>query len=81
MTTKSNYGEAKELSLICSYIILHDFLQGSIWTVFDKVYEIAEAFLEKYPLDTVWGFDDGIGDYEETLDEFTTNYILTKKWK
>ncbi len=45
----------------------------SVFSSFDKYYEIAEAFVKAYPLNTKWGIDDL--EYEETIESFTLNYI------
>lgn len=69
----------KEIALVSSVIIKLDILGGSIWQTFDKAYDIALTFVEAYPPDQYdgkWGEDiDGLGDYEETIQNFVFNYL------
>jgi hypothetical protein len=58
---------SKELSLISSYIISNNLLNGTIFQTFDKAYDLAEKFLIKYPLDTEWGIDK---EWDETIEKF-----------
>lgn len=63
----------KEIAFLCSFMTSANYLNGSVFSSFDKYYEIAEAFVKAYPLNTKWGIDDL--EYEETIESFTLNYI------
>jgi len=69
----------KELALLTCVIQHNELLNGTMWHTFDKSFEIAKAFVEKYPISTVWGEDETehsmMGDYEETVVQFTEDYI------
>ena len=60
---------AKELALICCFIMSNDMLNGTIMQTFDRAFVIAQRFVKKYPLDTKWGVDVDL-EYEETIVEF-----------
>lgn len=68
---------AKELALISSYIVANDLLNGTVFQTFDTAYELAEQFLEEYPMDFIWGID---REFDETIEEFVNErYINGKK--
>ena len=69
--------EAKELSLICCLIREEEIIDESLFQSFDKVFEIARAFVQKYGLDNEWGVDN---DYESTVIEFATHYAKRNEW-
>ena len=63
----------KELSLLCCVIRENEIINSSLFQSFDKIFEIANAFLEKYGVDDIkWGPE---MDYEETVFKFATHYI------
>ena len=66
--------KAKELALLTSFIIHQDVLGGTLFQTFDKAYELAQMFLDQYPLDTPWGIE---MEYEDTIIDFLNN--KTKK--
>lgn len=68
---------AKELALISSYIVANDLLNGTVFQTFDTAYELAEQFLEEYPMDFIWGID---REFDEAIEEFVNErYINGKK--
>lgn len=64
----------KELSLICCVIRDNEIFDTSVWTSFDKTFEIAEAFVQKYGVDTVQWADEEM-DYEETVLDFANEFL------
>ena len=65
---------SKELALLTNIIRQEELLNGSIFQTFDKIYEIAWAFIGKYGVDEIeWGVD---MEYEETVVEFAREYVL-----
>lgn len=66
---------AKEISLLCCVIRENEIIQETMFQSFDKIYEIAQAFIDKYGIDNVWGIDVGM-EYETTVVEFAKSYIL-----
>lgn len=68
-----NWSREKELGLLCCIIMQQGIVTGSLFQTYDKVFEIAEAFIDKYGIeDTVWGVD---LEYEETVIDFAESYI------
>ena len=63
----------KELSLLCCVIRENEIIDSGLFQSFDKIFEIAEKFIEKYGIDDVeWGVE---MEYEETVVDFATIYI------
>lgn len=62
--------EAKEVALVTAIIIREDVFLGTVFQTFDKAYDVALKFVEKYPPDTLW--DDL--EYDETILAFTQNF-------
>lgn len=57
-----------------------DVLKGSVFQNLDTAYEIAEAFLKKYPLNTTkWGEDEKLKDFDEEVLEFTESWVRKHK--
>ena len=76
MGKRTDETTTKELALVSSLILNLDVLGGTIWQTFDRAYEIASAFVLACPpqeYDNKWG--DEMGDYEETIQEFVSNYL------
>lgn len=73
----SNKEYTREVALICCLLERNEVFNGTPFRTFDKMYEVAEKFIEKYPLDIVWGVDVGM-EYEETVLEFANNYKFEK---
>jgi hypothetical protein len=73
--------QAKEQALTAAIIIREDLLLGTVNQVFDKVWEIAKKFVEKYPIDTDWEEirETTNLDWEETIIEFTKKEVLRTK--
>lgn len=70
---------AKELALITSYIIRKNLLNGSVINTFDTAYDIAQEFMEKFPLNTKWGVE---LQWEEEVEEFVEErYINGRRIK
>ena len=58
----------KDLALITAIIITEDLLNGSVFQVFDRAYELAQEFQKQYAHDFNWenqeiGFDDAIIEF------------------
>ena len=65
----------QELGLLCCIIMQEQVIHGTLFQTYDKVFEIAEAFIQKYGIDeTVWGIDEGM-EYDETVIEFAKSYV------
>ena len=73
MADQNKWTREKELAFLCSYINGMNVLVGSIFRTFDKSFEIAERFIDKYPLETSWG--ENKLEYDETIEQFVTQYI------
>lgn len=67
---------AKELALISSYIVANDLLNGTVFQTFDKAYELAEKFIEEYPMDFIWGID---REFDEAIEEFVNERYINGK--
>jgi hypothetical protein len=67
--------QAKEHALIVAVLIREDILKGSVFFSFDKCWEIAKDFVEKYPPDTKWGIGEGFDEYDETVIDFAKQYL------
>ncbi len=50
--------EAKEVALVTALIIREDIFMGTVFQTFDKAYETAIKFVDRYPPDLDWGVDD-----------------------
>lgn len=50
--------EPREVALVTAVIIREDILMGTVYQTFDKAYEIAVKFVDRYPSDLDWGVDD-----------------------
>ena len=50
--------QAKEVALVTALIIREDILMGTVFQTFDKAYEIAVRFVDRYPPNLDWGVDD-----------------------
>ena len=72
---ENNEEYTREVSLVVALLYQNQEWGGTIYHTFDKVYEIARAFLVKFPLDTVWGIGHETGDHEEALYEFSQEFI------
>jgi hypothetical protein len=70
--------EARELALIVAVLVHNEIIDGKIFETFDRLFEIAKAFLVKYGVDTRWGVN---LEYEETVYKFGKEYAATKEWK
>ena len=70
---------AKELALATAFIIHSDLLGGTIFQTFDRAYEIAEKFVEKYPLETKWGIGEDLLEYDEEVEKFTREFLISLK--
>lgn len=70
---------AKELALVTAFIIHSDLLGGTIFGTFDKAYEIAHLFVEKYPLNTMWGIGEGLLEFDDEIYRFTGGYLKNLK--
>jgi hypothetical protein len=65
--------KAKELALVAMIMREDEILNGTIFRTFDKLYEVAEKFVEKYGVDEIeWGID---LEYEETVISFGREYV------
>ena len=62
--------EAKEVALVTAVIIHEDVFMGSVYQTFDKAYDVASKFVEKYPPNTHW--DDL--EYDETIVAFAQRF-------
>ena len=62
----------KEIAITTAYIAysLVNERYNSIIQMLDKAYDYAVLFVEKYPLHTKWGLEEGELDWEETVYEF-----------
>lgn len=70
---------ARELALITSYIIRKNLLNGSVLNTFDTAYDVAQEFMEKFPLNTKWGVE---LQWEEEVEEFVEErYINGRRIK
>lgn len=70
---------AKELALITSYIIRKNLLNGGVLNTFDTAYDVAQEFMEKFPLNTKWGVE---LQWEEEVEEFVEErYINGRRIK
>ena len=68
-----------ELGLLCCIIRENEIINETLFQSFDKVFEIAEAFIDKYGIDeTVWGID---MEYEETVVAFAKDYVSNEENK
>ena len=78
MTQQKCIAKQKEMSLLCCIIRENEIINSTLFESFDKIFEIADAFIEKYGVDQVqWGIDFGM-EYEETVVEFATLYVKNK---
>lgn len=68
--------KAQEIALVTAVIINEELLRGSLFQTFDKAYEIAEKFVDKYgygeKTEQEWGVD---AEFDETVIEFTNQEI------
>ena len=68
-----SWSREKELSLLCCIIRENEIINTTLFQSFDKIFEIAEKFIEEYGIDVVeWGVE---MEYEETVVDFATLYI------
>ena len=68
----------KELSMLCCIIRDNEIFGGTLFKNFDKIFEIAKAFVEEYGVDKIpWGIE---MEYEDTVIHFATNY-KKEKWE
>ena len=62
-----------EVALVTAILRENEILNGTIFQTFDRLYEIALAFVDKYGVnDIVWGIE---MEYEETVYAFGVEYI------
>lgn len=82
-----NKHKAKELALVSVLIIHNEIIVGTPFQTFERVYKIAEAFVDKYGIDNVhWGIDleyeeTIISFAEQTILSFATEYAKDRDWK
>jgi hypothetical protein len=71
----SNWSREQELGLLCCIIMQESIVHGTLFQTYDKVFEIAKAFIDKYGVDndTQWGIENDM-DYEETVILFAVKY-------
>jgi hypothetical protein len=70
----SNWSREQELGLLCCIIMQESIVHGTLFQTYEKVFEIAKAFIDKYGVDeTTWGIDIGM-EYEETVIQFAIKY-------
>jgi hypothetical protein len=68
-----NWSREQELGLLCCIIMQEDIVSGTLFQTFDKVFEIADAFIQKYGVDgTEWGVE---VEYDEAVIEFAKSYV------
>lgn len=68
----------KEIAIATAFFTSYLEEYESFFNCVDKCYEMAVAFVEKYPPETQWG-EGNNPDYEETLYEFYLSYQITVK--
>jgi hypothetical protein len=70
---RANWSREKELALLSCIIIQEGIVSGTLFQTFDKVFEIADAFIQKYGVDGIeWGVE---VEYDEVVIEFAKSYI------
>ena len=66
-----------ELSLLCCILRENEVIKETLFNSFDKLFEIAKAFIDKYGINKVeWGVD---MEYEETVLEFASKFEFEKQ--
>ena len=64
--------KAKDIALITAIIIQEEIIDGSLFHVFDKAYEVAVKFNAKFPEDFIWEEL----DFEETVSEYAQKILM-----
>lgn len=64
--------EARELALLCSFIVSWNEYPGSVLTAFDDIHKIAKQFMDKYPSE--FGWQDNSIDFESALYQHMKSY-------
>lgn len=67
----------RELCLVCCVIRDNEIINETLFQSFDKIFEIAEAFINEYGCYEDWEID---LDFEETIIDFANRYARCKKW-
>ena len=63
----------KDLALITAIIITEDLLNGSVFQVFDRAYELAQEFQKQYAHDFNW--ENQEMDFDEAIIKFVKSKL------
>ena len=66
----------KDKALFVAYFYWSGYNKETLFQSFDKVYEVAELFVNSYPEDRIWGADEGGEDFEEYMEKFIKKYFV-----
>ena len=65
----------KDKVLFVAFFYNSGYSNKPLFETFDKVYEVAELFVNSYPEDRIWGADEGGEDFEEYMEKYIKKYL------